>query len=359
MSTHRFFLNLAANGASSSGLFGADDYRFVSEHYGSRPHLPATPLHRLTNLATSLGLADIFVKDESGRFGLSSFKIVGVELALSKLEAEGGLARDTIVACATAGNHGRAVAHAAARRGLRSIVYVPSNIRPEKIAAIAAEGASVVRFDGGYDEAVREVASQAAAHGWRIVSDTSWSGYEEIPRWIMLGYTRIFEEASSAWISEPDTVIVQAGVGGLAAAATAWWVDRRGATRARIVVAEPDAAPGLLESARAGHRTVLTEGGDTIMECLGCLEPSPAAWQVVGAAADAFVAVSDDEATKAVECLRSPMDGDPAVDSGPSGACGLAGLIALMTDDQLVDLRQHLGLGPRSTVMVVVTEGPR
>jgi diaminopropionate ammonia-lyase len=358
MTARRSFVNPAARDLPASGLFGADDYASVSRFYGARPDLAPTPLHRLTGLAASLGLADIFVKDESSRFGLPSFKIVGVEFALSKLEASGRLARDTVLACATAGNHGRAVAHAATRRGLRSVVYIPAGTRAEKIGAIAREGASVVRFDGGYDAAVREVTSQASAHGWQIVSDTSWPGYEEIPRWIMLGYTRIFDEARAAWPCEPDVAIVQAGVGGLAAAATAWWVDTRGTTRARLVCAEPEAAAGLLESARSGHRAVLAEPFDTIMECLGCLEPSPAAWPVIASAMDVFVAVSDDEARAAVHRLANPLESDPRVEAGPSGACGLAALVALMTDEALGDVRGTLGLGPRSTVMVVVSEGP-
>jgi diaminopropionate ammonia-lyase len=359
MTARRSFINPGARDASTSGLFDAADYAFVSRFYTGRSAFAPTPLHRLTGLAASLGLADIFVKDESNRFGLPAFKIVGVELALSKLEAAERLPPGTVVACATAGNHGRAVAHAATGRGLRSVVYVPAGTRPDKIAAIAREGASVVLFDGGYDDAVREVTSQASAHGWQIVSDTSWPGYEEIPRWIMLGYTRIFDEASAAWPNEPDAVIVQAGVGGLAAAAAAWWVDKRGAGRARLVCAEPEAAAGLLESARLGRRSVLASPFATIMECLGCLEPSPAAWPVIAAAMDAFVAVSDDEARSAMERLANPLESDWRIESGPSGACGLAALCALMTDEALLDTRQALGLGARSTVMVIVSEGTR
>jgi diaminopropionate ammonia-lyase len=236
---------------------------------------------------------------------------------------------------------------------------VPVGTRTEKVDAIAREGASVVLFDGGYDDAVREVISQAGAHGWQIVSDTSWPDYEEIPRSIMLGYTRLFDEARAEWPCEPDVVFVQAGVGGLAAATTAWWADHRGTTRARLVCAEPDAAAGLLASAREGRRTALTGQVETIMECLGCLEPSPLAWPAIHAAMDVFVTVSDEEARAAVTRLHTPSPPDPQVEAGPSGACGLAALVAIMTRDDLLEVRQELGLGPRSTSLVIVTEGPR
>ncbi len=210
-----------------------------------------TRLHRLGALAASIGLADLLVKDESDRYGLPAFKIAGVELALAKLDASGRLGANTVLACATAGNHGRAVAHAAARRGLRSIVYVPAGTRTERIHAVAREGGRVVVYSGSYDEAVKEVASQAAAHGWQIVSDTAWPGYDEIPRWIMLGYTRMFDEAKARWPRPPDVVVVQAGVGGLAAAAASWWNDHTAFKRPTLICAEPTGAACLFESARA------------------------------------------------------------------------------------------------------------
>jgi diaminopropionate ammonia-lyase len=259
--------------------------------------------------------------------------------------------------CASAGNHGRAVARAARDLGLAARVYLSSAASAAVKRNISSEGASLIVVDGSYDEAVRAMADDAHANGWTVVSDTSWPGYEEIPRWIMLGYTRIIDEVARALADAPDVVFGQGGVGGLicglAAGSLRRWPDRR----PRLVVCEPIDAACLLASARVGQCTTLDTPLTTMMAGLRCAEPSPAAWPTIAGLADAFVAIDDGTAAAAVRMLAHPMNGDPAVEAGPSGACGFASLVAVMQDRALGPVREALGLGPGSSVVVINTEG--
>ena len=195
----------------STGLFSASEYAQVRAFFGARPDLAPTPTRHLPALAEHLRLGALFAKDETARFGLNAFKLLGGLFAIETLIAEGAIRPGDTLVCASEGNHGRAVAHAARQAGCRSRVYMAGDAAAARVAAIAGEGADVVRIEGSYDDAVRIMRGEAAAQGWTIVSDTSWQGYERIPRLIMLGYTRMIDEISS----EFDTVFVQGGVGGL------------------------------------------------------------------------------------------------------------------------------------------------
>jgi diaminopropionate ammonia-lyase len=365
-----YFLNPRERSTQAQGLFSAEEYAAVRRFFSARPDLAPTPLRQLPGLAARLGLGDLLVKDESTRFGLNAFKVVGVTYALERLVADGRLAPGAVVTCATAGNHGRAVAHVARGLGLAAHVYVPAATVPARIAAIESEGATVVVTDGSYDQAVRLMAREAKARGWTIVSDTSWEGYEEIPRLIMAGYTWILteiEEARKADEPPPDGVIVQGGVGGLVAAAASWFAcrapgighDGHGevATRPCFVAAEPVRAACLLASARAGRPTALTGGLDTVMAGLRCAEVSPAAWPAIAGCVDAFVAIDDRWAEEAMRRFANPSAGDPAIVAGASGACGLGALLALVGDPELGEARQAIGLGPHSRVLLINTEG--
>ena len=209
---------------SSRGFFGNDELADVREFYAGLPGKSPTPLRRLPRLAADLGVGELLIKDESARFGLPAFKIAGARYAIGKLVTRYGK-RLRHLACATAGNHGRAVAHAAGDLGLEAHVYVPFGTSPARIAALRLAGAHVVITSTGYDETVRLMADDASKSGWMIVSDTAWDAYEEIPRWIMAGYTQILDEAASDWgATPPDVVIVQAGVGSLAGAVAGWLV---------------------------------------------------------------------------------------------------------------------------------------
>lgn len=316
---------------------------------------PATPLHRLQALAASIGIADVLVKDESARFGLPAFKILGVRYAVAKLVAEAGRAI-TDLTCATAGNHGRAVARVARERGLMSHVYVPIGTRPDTVAALRAEDAHVVITTDDYDGTVRAMAADAAVEGWTVVSDTAWEGYETIPRWIMAGYTELMHEAASQWDHPPDVVIVQAGVGSLAGAVAGWLSES--APRPRLVIVEPDGSACVLASLRAGSRQTLDETAPTSMAGLRSGEVSPVAWHAIASSADAALTVSDADAQQAMARLADPFGHDPALHVGPSGAAGIAAVLALAARPELAPLRDALAWGPATRVFVIATEGP-
>jgi diaminopropionate ammonia-lyase len=351
-----YHLNLAAQGAPRNP-FRNEDYDDLAAFYARSPHLQPTPLRSLTALARTLGLGALHVKDESSRFGLNAFKTLGVRYALDRLRREGRIAGDATLVCASAGNHGRAVARAARDLGVRARVYMSDSASEAPRRAIASEGAEVVIVRGTYEEAVREMARDAGERGWTIVSDRSWDGYDEIPLLIMLGYTRIVEEIHAQLPERPDVVFAQGGVGGLVGGVAAGLLHFWGAGRPRLVACEPVEAACLLESARAGEPITITASLNTMMAGLRCATPSPAAWPVIAGCADAFVAVDDERVANAMRRLARPMEGDPPIESGPSGACGVASLIAVMRDEGLRPVRETLGLGARSQVVAINTEG--
>jgi diaminopropionate ammonia-lyase len=192
-----------------------------------------------------------------------------------------------------------------------------------------------------------------------VISDTSWPGYKEIPRWIMAGYTRLLNEAESEWSPEPppDVVIVQAGVGGLACAVVSWLCQRYGVQRPFTIVCEPVTAACLLESARAGKPVSLRGPFATIMAGLRCGKVSSVGWSTIAGAVDAFVSIDDEQCTEAMRILAHPVNGDPLVIAGASGACGFAALLAILQEESLRAVREASGISVRSRILIINTEG--
>ena len=339
----------------------------ITEFEGYRP----TPLHRLTGLAQELGIGALWLKDESGRFGLGSFKPlggayavvhllrerVGGDVSIADVAAGRAAARvnGMTVCCATDGNHGLAVAWGARRAGARCTVFLPGAVSEGRERAIAAQGADIVRVDGSFDDAVRACAEEAASRGWLPVSDTSQAGGDEAPSRVMHGYAMLVDEIGAALTGPaPTHVFVQAGVGGLAAAVIGAFRQDCGADSPKGVVVEPAKADCLYQSAVAGRPRPASGDLDTVMACLAAAEASPLAWQVLERGAFAFLALDDDGAVDAMRRAASPAGDDPPLVLGESGAAALGGLMAAAGDG---DARDALGLNERARVVVIGSEG--
>ncbi len=348
-------LHHAARRPGARGLYTGDEYDRRRAFYSN---VPRSRRVRRPALAASLGLADVWVQDETSRFGLPAFKSVGVEFAVAQLRDRGGLDGVTTLVCASAGNHGRAVARAARVAGLTARIYLDRDVAPPRLAAVASEGATIVRVDGTYDDAVRLAADDAARTGALVVSDTSWDGYTQIPRDIMLGYTQVLDDAAAAWGEDgpPDVMIVQAGVGGLLAAAAAWAAFTWGDDRPRLVAVEPLRAACVQASARAGAPTAVEGPLTTIMAGLRCGEVSPIAFSIVDGLVDGYVAIDDAWCRAAMRRLARPDADDPALAVGTSGSAGVAALLGLAAEASAAD-RRAFGLTPDARVFVIATEG--
>ena len=294
-------------------------------------HCPAaaqTPLRAAPRIAAQAGLAALHLKDERDRMGLGSFKALGAAHAIARDAADAvrgsvpdraSLAGRTYVT-ASAGNHGLSLAAGARIFGAQAVIYLAETV-PEAFAArLRAKGAEVVRAGAVYEESMAAAAEAAARHGWRLLSDSSWPGYLDAPHAVMEGYLQLVDEAAAQVPGPPDLVLVQAGVGGLAASVAAFARARWGAAP-RIVVVEPEAAPALIESVRAG-RVVETAGPVSAMGRLDCKTPSLIALAGLARDADAFVTVSEAEAAAAVEALAAE-----GIATTPSGAAAIAPLL--------------------------------
>jgi diaminopropionate ammonia-lyase len=313
----------------------------VREFHRGLAEYAATPLVACPPAAEALGLGTVWVKDESSRFGLNAFKALGASWAMWRIASEG---KAPVFATATDGNHGRAVAWMAKRMGAEARVFVPRNTPHGRIVLIERAGAKVEVIEGTYDDAVRVCAARSAAGGWQVVADTGYPDYLEIPEWIMEGYGTLFAEYAEQEGERPDLVFVQGGVGGLLCAAV-----RHFGNSVKMIAVEPLDADCLRESIASPDGSPQTAKGkqNSIMQGLNCGEVSLAAWPVVRRGVDLFVAIEDELAMEAMEML-SPID------SGESGAAGLAGLIAVCREERL---RNALGIGERTRVLVINTEG--
>jgi diaminopropionate ammonia-lyase len=338
-------------------MFSGAELAEVVDFFRTYPGYAPTPLQSMKTYATELGVGELLVKDESSRLGLNAFKISGVAFSVHRLQQRGEIRENSILACATDGNHGRAVARVARMTQLRARVYMHKDSNPARVRAIASEGAEVTIVDGNYDDSVTRLAADARKNGWTIVSDTSWDGYERVPHDIMAGYTMLMDESSKLWSAAPDVVFVQAGVGGLACAVVSWLRKKFGASTPKIVCCEPVNAACVLESMRAGKPEVIGGSLETIMAGLSAGTVSAITWPVLNAGLDAAVAITDDECRAAVKRLAHPGAQDHRIIAGESGACGVATFAAVMRDENLRPVRDFLGLGPESRVFAINTEG--
>ena len=343
--------------------------RAALEYHRRLPGYERSPLLEAPSLAAELGLGRLWVKDESSRLDLPSFKILGASWGVYRALDQhlGGLGEwatfdelaaqleshlPLALAAATDGNHGRAVARMAKLLGLSARIFVPAGTAAARIEGIESEGASCEVVDGSYDDAVERSAKEAGDR-CLVISDTSWPGYEDVPRWVIEGYSTIFweieDQLSERGESAPDLVVIQIGVGALAAAAVRHF--RRTEVRSlRMVGVEPEVSACVLASMEAGKLVTIPGPHDSIMAGLNCGTPSVVAWPLVSHGFDAYVAVADERARQGMQALARED-----VVSGETGAVGVACLLELLDDR---DARGRLGIDESTTALVLSTEGP-
>ena len=306
-------------------------------------------------IASELGVGRVFVKDESARMGLAAFKVLGASWAVHQVLSRRSEAGPVTLVAATDGNHGRALAWMARLLGQRAHVFVPSGVHPTAVAAIAAEGAQVTEITGSYDDAIRLAVKAASEPEAELVQDAGWPGYEQVPGWIVDGYSTLFaevdEQLAAAGAASPGLVVIPAGVGSLAQAGVTHYRSRAGSDATSLLTVEPGTAACILASLVRGEPGSITTG-ETIMAGLNCGTPSMLAWPYLRDGLDAAVAVANADAAAAARDLAG--SGIPA---GPCGGASLAGARAALTGEGAQLRRAALAIGPDAAVVLLSTEG--
>ena len=364
-------------------LMSEENVTKANEFHKSFPQYSVTPLQKLSALASYLGVKGIYCKDESYRFGLNAFKVLGGSYAMGRYIAK-ELGRDisqlpynvlssdklreefgqATFFTATDGNHGRGVAWAAKRLGQKAVVRMPKGTTKTRFDNIAKEGAEVTIEEVNYDDCVRMAAAEAAKteHGI-IVQDTAWAGCEEIPSWIMQGYGTLVLEADKQLkengVDRPTHVFVQAGVGSLAGAVVGYFAHKYKENPPVMVVCEASAADCLYRSAVQADGNLVNVTGDlqTIMAGLACGEGNTIGWDILKNHVTVFASCPDWMSAKATRIYANPLENDPHIISGESGSVPLGLAYTALHDEDAKDLKEALKLDENSNSLVISTEG--
>lgn len=350
----------------------------VRAFHASFPMYRETPLHSLRALAKKLGIAGLYVKDESFRFGLNAFKALGgsyavgchiaevlgediTDLSFAKMVSDETRAKigDITFVTATDGNHGRGVAWTAKQLRQKAVVYMPKGSRAERLQNIKKEGADAFITDMSYDDTVRFAKEQAEKNAWVLVQDTSFAGYCDVPRNIMKGYGTMALEAYRRIPVRPTHIFLQAGVGSMAGAVAEFFAAVYKNDRPVVVIAEPYEADCIFRTAQAADGKMHRASGnlDTMMAGLACGEVCDIAWNIIENCADFALVCGDDISAAGMRLLARPADGDPKIVSGESGAVTTGIAAALLSDDSYGEIRRRIGLDENSVVLCFSTEG--
>ena len=314
------------------------------------PVYAQTPLHECTDLAKLLGIESLYVKDERPRMGLGSFKALGAAYAIAKKAAKSPLINEqpertlegeTFIT-ASAGNHGMSVAAGARVFGANSVVYLSETVPKEFAGKLREKGAKVIIEGKDYEASMQAAAARAKQEGWILLSDSTWEGYSAGYD-VMEGYLMMPEEVIVQMTTSPTHIFLQAGVGGLAAAVTAFVRSKWGSSP-KIIIVEPSEAPAIMESIKAG-KPVYAEGKVSIMGRLDCKEPSHLALYCLAKEADFFMTLSDAEVLETIIELSSY-----GLQTSASGGAGYAGLVKAL-------INQDCGLDSSSRVLLFLSEG--
>ena len=359
--------------------FGRDASGSAHSFHKTFPDYIPTPLIELAGIARHLGVNKIWLKDESSRFGLNAFKVLGASYAVAKLIAEmfnisekelsysiftktsiREKVKNLILVTATDGNHGRGVAWTAKQIGCKSVVYMPKGTKQSRFNNIKSLGADVYIIDGNYDDASNLARENAEKFGWILVQDSSWAGYEKIPLWIMQGYLTLMHESFEQLHGEiPTHVFVQCGVGSLPAAVQAYLVNQFGNDRPLLAVVEPTDAACVYESFAVGNGNVhtLTNEIHTIMAGLACGTPSKLAWEIMRDYSNFFITCDDDTTIDGMNILAKGIYGDEKIVSGESGAVTTGLIHKPLSDSAYRQLAEKLKLNSDTKIFLISTEG--
>lgn len=377
--------NPASSSRADLSVFNDEVARRTTRFHGTFAEYAPTPLVELKHLAAHWNLGQIIIKDESYRFGLNSFKVLGGSYAIGSWLAQklgldlAELSREQLAspdflnkiqktgpltfASATDGNHGRGVAWTAAQLGHQAVIYMPRGSVQVRVDHILATGAQCRVTDLNYDDTVRFARDQAQKNGYILMQDTAWEGYEQIPTWVMQGYVtladEILAEIKSRSQPPPTHLFLQAGVGIFAGAVLGRLAHVLGPLTPKTVIVEPLTADCIFRSAQAGDGQLHPVSGslETIMAGLACGEPSLVSWGVLRDYPTAYISMADFHAACGMRIYAVPLPGDLKVISGESGASTLGALAHLAHSPQARDFKEALGLNQKSRVLLINTEG--
>jgi diaminopropionate ammonia-lyase len=375
-------LNRKKEKKTSLDFLNIDVASKAQKFHSSFHNYSMTPLTELKNLANTLGVSNIYVKDESYRFGLNAFKVLGGSYAIGNYIAEklgqdiAELPYDKMISdevknelgditfiTATDGNHGRGIAWTANRLRQKSVVYMPKGSSLERLNNIKAEGADASITDMNYDEAVRFANDLAEKNGWVMVQDTAWEGYEKIPTWIMQGYTTMAYEAyiqlQEIKAEMPTHIFLQAGVGAFAGAVQGFFASVYGENRPITTIVEPNKADCIYKTAEKsdGKLHFVTGDMNTIMAGLACGEPCRIGYEVLRDYSDNFVSCPDYATAKGMRVMGNPVKNDKKIISGESGAVTIGLVAEIMENKDLQWLKEELKLDENSRILCFSTEG--
>lgn len=357
-------------------LMKEKEIKKVRNFHKSFDEYEKTPLISLNNLAKELGVNSIYVKDESHRFKLNAFKVLGASYAMAKYladklgksinevsfeyfnkrEVKDKLGDITFVT-ATDGNHGRGVAWAANKLGQKSVVYMPKGSSKIRLNNIRREGAEASIIDGNYDDAVRKSEMMSKKHGWVVIQDTAWDGYVDIPNWIMQGYGTIGDEIVEDLKTKPTHIILQAGVGSFAGSMVGYFTNYYKDDDIKFIVVEPNSADCIYRSSLKGEREIVEGDMNTIMAGLACGEPNIVSYEILKNQVECYVSSPDYVAAKGMRILANPLSSDEKIISGESGAIGLGLLHSILKDSEYKLEKGKLNLNKDSNIVLISTEG--
>lgn len=365
--------------AAAESLLNEKNAESVLAFHRQIPQYAPTPLRSLSALAGRLELGAVYVKDESFRMGLNSFKVLGGVYAIGRCIAQklqtdlGSLTLEDLkaehtrgkigaltFATATDGNHGRGIAWAAHMLGYPSVVYMPAGSSLERMANIRAFGAETTITDRNYDDTVAMVFAKAEQKHWTVLQDTTMDGYDEVPSWIIQGYAtmalEITRQLREMALEPPTHLFLQAGVGAFAASAAGFFLANAGEMPS-VTVVEPDQADCYYRSFAAQHLTPVGGAMETIMCGLACGVPNRIGWDILHHCTSCSVSVPDEVSAHGMRVYGNPLEGDSRVVSGESGAVTMGLLSMAMQLEELRPLRETLGLNAASRVLLISTEG--